>query len=144
MTPAHPASGEERTAGLIYFRRTDGIIVYRFTDSARETIDAWAKHVLKTETEAGAQAHVQAIYDIRGQWITAYGIQTMFHMSRMTVPDLISSVAVVGDSLVLATIRIILNHLPENRHQERRIFSSEEAALKWLAERRALMARDPQ
>jgi hypothetical protein len=127
----------ESLEGLSYCIRDDGIHVFRFNDSRRETVDAWARISRENDLRYTASGeHLRTLFDVGEQWFTPYSLSTIVRMVNTTPKDLLESVAVMaGRNTLLSMVRSIVARLPQNPKQVISIFTAEEDAIRWLIAR---------
>jgi hypothetical protein len=112
-----------KVAGLTYYVREDGVLVYKFADFRRETMD------------------LRSLYLVGDLVLTLYAISLGVETARKTPPTLRESMAVVAPrGLVWTLFRNLFRRLPPRQQQSIHIFATEAEALVWLQEREHLLA----
>jgi hypothetical protein len=123
-----------QVAGMRYYQRHDGIHVYSFTDSRRETVDALLAQGRKNDLDAHSKnEHMRALVDGRGVWMTPYAIASLLKSAQHTPPGLKESTAVVlNDNFMTGVLIGVLHKLPRSVQANVHLFTSEADALTWL------------
>jgi hypothetical protein len=124
------------TEGITYYRREDGIHVYRFENVQRSAIDTWVKLVLEHDQVAlKTGEHRRCIYDLRGHWVTPYLVTQALYLASVDPPDLQESIAVLGLRRAAAVFNTFVRRLPRMMQSDFRFFYDEAQAVKWLTQR---------
>ncbi len=128
---------EKRTAGMTFYRQDNGILVYRFLDNRRETIDAWIEQALQDELAIHAEGgDACLLLDIRGQWVTPYALTKVMQTLNLTPPGLQEWVAILtGDSFAGRVMARLMHRFPTSVRESTRLFQTEEPALRWLEQK---------
>jgi hypothetical protein len=134
MTTNEPTIPITQIAGMRYYQQQDGIHVYSFTDSRRETVDALIAQGRKNDLDAHSKnEHMRALVNARGIWMTPYGIATLLKSAQHTPLGLKESTAVVlNDTFMTGVLIGLLQKLPRSVQANVRLFTSEADALAWL------------
>lgn len=145
MTTDEQTATITQVAGMRYYQRVDGIHVYSFTDSRRETVDALLTQGHQNDLDAHSRnEHMRALVDGRGVWMTPYAIATLLKTAQQTPPGLKESTAVVlNDNFVTGVLVGVLHKLPRSVQANVRLFTSEAEALAWLNLRQEQLHDNP-
>ncbi|MCA9887082.1 MAG: hypothetical protein KC546_01870 [Anaerolineae bacterium] len=123
-----------QTTGFEWSVREDGILVYRFKDSRRQTIDQWVTIHRQHQNE-----HIEAGKPIRRIWFlehgvipTPYAFHVMVQLTREVPPGTHTHVAaILESSRVQSLIQYAYSRI-DARKDFIRFFSDEGEALDWL------------
>ncbi|NWF70219.1 MAG: hypothetical protein HXY40_14125 [Chloroflexi bacterium] len=129
------------TPGLTFYRRADGIFVFVFRDMTPKTVTAWAVQSSQNDRAAyQARQHIRTLYDMRGHWILSpYMIAKAVQVAEETPNNLVESIAVLGDKLTITVLGGVIRRLTPKVRQSIMVFTREDDALLWFAERVALL-----
>ena len=142
--PEPPQDQPLDLGGVQYYRRADGIYVFRFEGLADAAVDQWVEIGLQLDRAAFAGAYqIRSIYAFTARILpTPHFIADAIHFANNTPPDLNDSVAIfIENPLMHGVINLIIRRTPDFMHQRVRVFMDFEAAVRWLEERRQLFNR---
>lgn len=105
-------------------------------------IDAWVTVIEQVRPLiVQHDLHMCALYDLRGQWPTPYGTRQALMILRVQPATLrLSSALLINDQPIAVTlVQMILRQIPLNAVQAHQVFTTDEAARRWLIGRRAAL-----
>ena len=126
------------TSGLTSNRHDNGIYAYRFNDNRRETIDALIDQVYQEELviHAAGGTNIFILLDIRGQWVTPYGLTRIAQTASLTPPGMTEWIAIVaGDNFASRVVESLMHRFPASVRLTTHVFQQEEPALAWLEQK---------
>lgn len=121
--------------------RDDGLIIYRFTNILRDTVDQWAQHSHAQDLKAAAENRPLArLLDVRkAGYPTPYAIGKALEISRMTPENLQEVLAILtSDRIGTRMFSSVMRHMPSRLQQSTAVFVEDETlAVDWLLNRLA-------
>ena|SRR5688572_6412411 len=127
-----------QTAGMMYYRQENGILVYRFQDNRRETVDAWIEQAYQDELDIHAAGGGIAcmLLDLGGNQITPYAIVRVVKAADLTPPGLQEWTAILsGNSFAMRLVQSVMVKFPATLRSNVRVFNQEAEALAWLEQK---------
>lgn len=112
----------------------NGIIIMRFDNLLRSTIDEWTAVYRKTCTYGVEQkVHVRSLYDLKLSVPPPYATQVVLSEVRNTPQALTQSLALrVGGQMVATIISVMTRHFTARAQARLRIFQDESLGFEWL------------
>jgi len=119
--------------GFTIERLQDGhLLVYRFSDIFRPTVDAWVQSI-HTEYAAWNHPMLRTLLDLRaaGGVISPYAVNNARPLAQLR-PDLHGRLAIVISNRVAAQIISAAIRANLNTHRRRLLFADDQSAITWL------------
>lgn len=126
------------TAGFFVTYREDGIVVYRFEDASRATIDSWVEISHQHDLEYSAKGkHLRRMISIQPKVIPSpYALARAGHLESLSPKFPESLAIIIPNNIAQTLISSFVKHLDYNNKYTVQIFRTEDEGIDWLNARR--------